>query len=219
MNKKFILFIKNFLPHRMSRQTKELFLSNLIINLALAMVQIFESIYLYEIGYTVLQISAFYLVVYVLYFFALPLGAKFANKYGYENGMFLGSVLYIPFYLSLFFITKFSFMFYVAMILYVLQKMFYWPAFHGNFSHNSGDKEEGREISSVSISSSLMFIFGPMIGGVLIQRFGFAVLFMITSVLFLVSNIPMLLTKETFTKRDFKYSFIFKDLFKKSNLR
>ncbi len=219
INKKIILFFRNFLPYRMSRQTKELFVSNIIINLALAMVQLFEPIYLYKLGYPIYQIALFYLVIYVLYFFALPLGAKFANKYGYENGMFLGSVLYIPFYLSLFLITKFSFMFYVAIIFYVIQKMFYWPAYHGNFSHNSVNREEGREISSASISSSLMFIFGPIIGGVLIQYFGFAVLFIVASVLFLVSNVPMLLTKESFTERKFKYSFIFKDIFKKSNLK
>lgn len=216
---KFFKFLKNFLPYRMSRQTKELFVSNIIINLGLAMVLIFEPIYLYQLGYKIYQIVLFYLAVYVLYFFSLPLGAKFANKYGYENGMFLGSILYIPFYLSLFLITKFSFMFVVAIIFYVLQKMFYWPAFHGNFSHNSVNREEGREISSSSISSSLMFIFGPIIGGVIITYFGFSVLFIIASMLFLLSNIPMLLTKESFTKRNFKYSFIFTDLFKKSNLR
>lgn len=219
MNKKIKLFFRNFLPYRMSRQNKELFISNIIINLALAMVQLYEPIYLFKIGYPIYQISFFYLAVYVLYFFALPLGAKFANKYGYENGMFLGSALYIPFYLSLFLITKFSFMFFVAIIFYVLQKMFYWPAYHGNFSHNSVSKEEGREISSASISSSIMFIIGPIIGGFMITFFGFAVLFIIASILFLFSNIPMLLTKETFTKRDFRYSFIFRDLFKKSNLK
>jgi MFS family permease len=219
MNNKITRFFRNFLPYRMSRQTKELFVSNIIINLALAMVLIFEPIYLFKLGYQIYQIALFYLAVYVLYFFALPLGAKFANKYGYENGMFFGSVLYIPFYLSLFLITKFSFMFYVAIIFYVLQKMFYWPAFHGNFSHNSVNREEGREISSSSISSSLMFIFGPITGGIIITYFGFSVLFIIASMLFLFSNIPMLLTKESFTKRNFEYSFIFKDLFKKSNLR
>ena len=203
----------------MSRQTKELFVSNIIINLALAMVQIFEPIYLFKLDYSIRQIALFYLAVYFLYFFALPLGAKFANKHGYEKGMFLGSVLYIPFYLSLFLITRFSFMFYIAIFFYVLQKMFYWPAFHGNFSHNSADKEEGREISSASVSSSLMFIVGPIVGGILIQYFGFPVLFIVASVLFFISNVPMLLTKEKFTKRNFRYSFILKDIFKKSNLK
>lgn len=203
----------------MRRQEKELFVSNVIINLALAMVQIFEPIYLFKLGYPIYQIALFYLIIYVAYFFVLPLGAKFANKHGYETGMFLGSALYVPFYLSLFFINKFSFMFVVVIAFYVLQKMFYWPAYHADFAHNSANKEEGREISSSSISSSLMFAFGPIIGGFIITYFGFSVLFIISSILFIGSNIPTLLTKEKFTRRDFKYSFIFKKLFARSNLR
>lgn len=216
---KIIKFLRNFLPYRMRRQKKELFVSNIIINLALAMVQIFEPIYLYKIGYSISQIALFYLLVYVFYFFALPLGAKFANKHGYETGMFIGSSLYVPFYLSLFFINKFSFMFIVAILLYVIQKMFYWPAYHADFAHNSTNKEEGREISSFSISSSLMFVFGPVFGGLIITFFGFNVLFLVSSLLFFFSNIPMLLTREKFTKRNFKYSIMFKKLFAKTNLR
>lgn len=219
MNNKVLRFFRNFLPYRMRRQEKELFISNIIINLALAMVQIFEPIYLYKIGYSIFQIALFYLIIYVAYFFFLPLGAKFANRFGYESGMFIGSALYVPFYLSLFFIAKFPAMFFVAIVLYVLQKTFYWPAFHADFSHNSADKEEGREISSSSISSSLMFVLGPIFGGLIITFLGFSVLFIISSILFIGSNVPMLLTKEKFTKRDFKYSFVLKNIFKKSNLK
>lgn len=203
----------------MRRQKKELFISNIIINLALAMVQIFEPIYLYKLGYSISKIAFFYLLVYVFYFFALPLGAKFANKHGYETGMFIGSALYVPFYLSLFFISRFGFMFIVSILLYVAQKMFYWPAYHADFAHNSTNKEEGREISSFSISSSLMFVFGPVFGGFIITFFGFNVLFLISSLLFLFSNIPMLLTREKYTKRSFKYSIMFKRIFAKINLR
>ena len=203
----------------MRRQARELFVSNIIINLALAMVQIFEPIYLYRMGYNVSQIALFYLFVYVLYFFIIPYGAKFANRYGYENGMFLGSSLYIIFYLCLFLIPSFPILFYFAILVYAIQKSFYWPAFHADFAHNSTNAEEGREISSYSISSSLMFVLGPILGGLIITYFGFSVLFIIVSILFLISNLPMLVTKENFTKRDFKYSFILKDIFRKKNFK
>lgn len=220
MNKKEIIkFFRNFLPYRMRRQARELFVSNMIINLALAMVQIFEPIYLYRMGYSVSNIAIFYFFVYILYFFIMPYGAKFANRYGYENGMFIGSCLYIFFYLSLFLIPSFPILFCVAMLIYAIQKSFYWPAFHADFAHNSTNTEEGREISSYSISSSLMFVLGPIIGGLIITYFGFSVLFIIVSLLFLISNLPMLITKEEFTKRDFKYSFILKDIFKKKNFK
>ena len=211
-------FIRKFLPYRMKRQVKELFAASIIVNLALAMVQIFEPIYLYKSGYSLLRIAIFYLVVYAAYFFLIPFGAKFANKYGYESGMFLGSAFYVLFYISLFLISSYPVLFYVAAIIYAIQKSFYWPAFHADFAHNSEDSEEAREISSISVSSALMFILGPIVGGLIITYFSFSVLFILASMLFLVSNIPMLLTKEDFDKRKYAYVKLF-SIFKKKNLR
>ena len=211
-------FIRTFLPYRMKRQVKELFVASIIVNFALAMVQIFEPIYLYQMGYPLIKIASFYLVVYGLYFFLIPWGAKFANRYGYENGMLLGSVLYVVFYVSLFLIPQFPFLFYISAIIYTFQKVFYWPAFHADFAHNSEDSEEAREISSVSVSNATMFILGPAIGGLIITYFGFAALFLLVSILFLVSNIPMLLTRESFDKRGYDYIRVF-DIFKKEKIK
>jgi len=210
--------IRTFLPHRMRRQVKELFVASILVNFALAMVQIFEPIYLYQIGYPLIKIAIFYLMVYGLFFFLIPIGAKFSNKYGYENGMFLGSALYVVFYISLFFIPSYPVLFYVATLIYALQKAFYWTGFHADFAHNSANKEEGREISSINVSNAIMFILGPIIGGLIITYFGFAVLFLVVSILFLISNVPMLLTKEKFDSREYKYSYIF-NIFRKENLK
>ncbi len=211
-------FIRAFLPYRMRRQVKELFIASIIVNFALAMVQIFEPIYLYQMGYPLIKIAFFYLIVYVLYFFLIPLGAKFANRYGYESGMFLGSAFYVIFYISLFLIPRFPILFYVSALIYTFQKIFYWTGFMADFAHNSGDGEEAREISSVNVSNAIMFILGPIVGGLIITYFGFAVLFLIVSVLFLVSNIPMLLTKEEFDLRGYNYLKVF-DIFRKENLK
>ncbi|MCD4704559.1 MFS transporter [bacterium] len=211
-------FIRAFLPYKMKRQVKELFVASIIVNFALAMVQIFEPIYLHQMGYSLIKIAFFYLIVYVLYFFLLPFGAKFANKYGYENGMFLGSALYVIFYISLFLIPVYPILFYISAVIYTLQKIFYWTGFMADFAHNSEEGEEAREISSVNVSNALMFILGPVIGGLIITYFGFPVLFLIVSILFLVSNIPMLLTKEDFDQRGYKYIRIF-DIFRKKNLK
>jgi len=59
---------------------------------------------------------------------------------------------------------------------------------------------------------------GPVIGGLIITYFGFPVLFLIVSILFLVSNIPMLLTKEKFDHRKYKYKQVF-EIFKKKNAK
>jgi len=210
-------FVKSFLPQHMRRQVKELFIFTTLINFALALVTIFEPIYLYQIGYRLHELMLFYLVVYVLYFVIVPLGAKFARRIGYEWGMFIGSLFFIMFYVSLFLIAQYSILFYITPIIFALQKMFYWPAYHANFASFSDQKEEGREISAMTVASSLVFIIGPVLAGFIIVQWGYGILFTVASIIFLASNIPTLITKEKFKPSNFSYRDAYRDLFSKEN--
>ncbi|MEK7125471.1 MAG: hypothetical protein AAB880_01005, partial [Patescibacteria group bacterium] len=121
---------KNFVAAKLSRQVSELFASNLIITLATAMVAIFEPIYLYVQGFSLVQILYFFLAVYVAYFLLVPLGAKFARNFGYEKAMYLASPFLIGYYAFLYLIPTGQEFVYLAVAALVLQKVFYWPAYH-----------------------------------------------------------------------------------------
>jgi MFS family permease len=210
-------FVKSFLPQHMRRQVKELFISTTLINLALALVTIFEPIYLYQIGYKLHELMLFYFIVYGLYFFIVPLGAKFARYFGYELGIFVGSVFFIFFYIALFFIVDYPILFYITPLIFAVQKMFYWPAYHANFARFSDQKEDGREISTMNVATSLVFIMGPVLAGFIILEWGYGALFTIASIIFLASNIPTLMTREKFTPSGFSYKEAYQDLFNKEN--
>lgn len=209
--------IKSVFPHHLKRQVRELFMSSLIVNLALAMVMIFEPIYLYKIGYSLQYIMVFYLITYFLYFFWMPLGGKFARRYGYEIGLLIGTFLYIAFYVSLFFIAEIPWLFYIAPILLAAQKTFYWTAYHADFARYSDDREEGREISTLTVITSLVYIIGPVMAGFIIHNWGFGALFMVSSVIFLTSNIPTLITKEKWKPQHTNYKRAYTNLFSKEN--
>jgi len=210
-------FINSFLPHHMRRQVKELFIFNTLINFALALVTIFEPIYLHQIGYDLNHLMLFYFLVYSLYFIIVPLGAKFANRFGYENGMFIGSILFIVFYISLFYIAKFPMLFYITPVIFAIQKMFYWPAYHANFAKFSDQEEEGKEISAMTVAASMVFIIGPVLAGFIIYQWGYETLFIIASFIFLSANIPTLITKEKFKPLGFSYRGAYKYLFSIKN--
>jgi MFS family permease len=210
-------FIKSFLPHHMKRQVKELFVFTTLINFALALVTIFEPIYLYSIGYGLNSIMLFYLMVYVVYFLIIPLGAKFARAKGYELGMFIGSLFFIFFYIALFFVDTYPILFYIAPIIFAIQKTFYWPAYHANFARFSDHKEEGREISAMTVAASVVFIIGPVLAGFIISQWGYGALFTLASVIFIASNIPTLITKEDLKPTKFSYKGAYQDLFSKEN--
>ena len=210
-------FLKDFLPYKMKRQVKELFASTILVNLALSMVMIFEPIYLYKIGYSLQKIMLFYLITYLIYFLIMPLGGKFARKKGYELGMLLGTILFSLFYIGLFFIEQYSFLFYLVPFILALQKTFYWPAYHADFARFSDDSEEGREIGGLTMAVSLVYIIGPALAGFIIIQWGFGALFTFATIIFLASNIPTLITKEEFSKKDFSYKGAYLRLISKKN--
>lgn len=209
----------HFLPARMRPEVKELYSSTLILHFALALIFIFEPIYLYRLGYSLQQIMLFWLIVYVAYFFLLPLGAKVSEKYGYEHTIFFGTFFWVLLYLCLYMIEQHNYFFYITPLIYAMQKALYWPAYHANFAKYSGQEEEGREVSVLYILSSLNYILGPVLGGWILSQWGFHALFIVVALIMLLSNIPMLLTKEIFRSEPIDYWSEVKAVVHKDNRR
>jgi len=218
--------MSSFIPSHIRRQVRELFASSIILNFAMAMVSIFEPIFLYvffsqrySLNHSISYILYFYLIVYVAYLFSIPLGAKISKRLGYEYTIALGTIFTAVFYFFLFAVNLSAWYLAPAVIFYIISKMLYWPAYHGNFSKYSVDGEQGREISNLVVFEALVYILGPLIGGMLIQFMGFKALFILSAIIMVLSNVPMILTKEKFIPGDFSYKKSFKRLFAKSNLK
>ena len=65
--------------------------------------------------------------------------------------------------------------------------------------------------------TSLVYIIGPVLAGFIISQWGFGALFMVSSVIFLASNIPTLITKEKWKPRHTDYKKAYTNLFAKKN--
>lgn len=218
--------VQSLFAHRLTRQVRELWTSTLILDLAVSMVTIFEPVFLFvlfsrhwPLKTTLELIALFYLAIYIAYFFVVPWGAKFAKRFGYENSIAVASLFQIAIYFSLFAANRSLIFIYLAILAYIIAKMLYWPAFHSNFARFSTVGEQGREISNLWALESSIYVLGPLIGGLVLEYYGFKVLFLIVSVLILVSNIPMLVTKETFEAHSFPYWPAMKRLFSRENRR
>ncbi|MFH1171870.1 MAG: MFS transporter [bacterium] len=181
-----------FFPHHLTRAVKRLFESVGILGFAISAVTIFEPIYLYTLGYSLRSIVGYYLLVYVLYALLLPFGAACTARIGYTRGMLIGSLLFIPYYLALFGIEKYPWLFLLAPALFAMQKMFYWPAYHADFSRFSTNDEVGREIGEASLVVTIVSIIGPIVGGAIVAMCGFPILFLFVIVLITLSNLPLL---------------------------
>ncbi len=208
-----IRYLGTFVPHQLSPEVKELYSSTILMNFGLAMVQMFEPIYLYSIGYSLPEIMLFFLAVYGMYFLLIPLGAKFAGRFGTERSIELSTIFISLLYVCLFAIQYNHQLFYLAAALYALQKMFYWPAFHADFAQHASSIERAREVSSLTVATSLVFILGPILAGYLISIGGYGWLFIIVALIFLLSNLPLMSTDEQFVPFSFPYWRTYVELF------
>lgn len=212
-----MLKLKNFFPRAMQPEVKELFWSAMIMNFTLAMVLIYEPIFLYKTGYTLAQIMLFFSAVYLIYLILNPIGAAFAARQGYEVSIFISTIFLIFYYLCLFLLPKYPTLIYLAPVAYALQKAYYWPAYHADFAKYSSIKYQGRQISLMIVIISSVYVIGPLLGGLLITLGGFKLLFIIAAILFLLSNVPLLLTKEVFRPRSFPYLEVFQRMVSKKD--
>lgn len=190
------------------------------------MVAVFEPVFLYTIFVRHCSLTEslqfilyFYLAVYVIYFLVLPLGAKFAGRFGYEHTIAIGSVFTSLFYLVFWWIQSSWWWIPPAVAMYVLSKLFYWPAYHCNFAKFSVDGQHGREVSNLTALQSAVVILGPLIGGFLLRFFDFSVLFAVATILIVLSNVPMLITKEQVDGIKFSYFAAYRRLIKREHIR
>lgn len=207
-------FTSHYLKHHLRHEITELYISIAIKNFAFSMIAIFEPLYLYDLYNSIAIVFLYYAVIYTLYFFALPFGAKAAAKYGFEHCIFYSIPFAILYFLFLSQIPDYGWMIFVAIIFVIIHKILFWPSFHTDFAHYSTAGFRGREMSAMSSISILAAIAGPIIGGIVLTKFGFENLFVLVSVLSLASIIPLLATKEKFEPHKFSYKKAFQRMIK-----
>lgn len=206
MARRYFYALGGVLPHHLSSEMKDLYWASQLQSLALAMLLLFEPIYLWQQGLSLRSIVLYFLGVYIAYFLTMPLGANFATHFGYEHSMAISTIVQIAYYFSLFAVVYSWWYLVLAAALYALQKAFYWPAYHADFVRYSDQTEEGKEISGLSVASSLVYIIGPLLAGFILQYSSWLWLFIAGSLVLLLSNWPLLRTKRVFTPRVFPYS-------------
>jgi MFS family permease len=197
--------LRSFLPQNMNQQMREFYASSAIFDFGTAMVSIFEPIYLWKAGWNLQSIILFFMAAYAFYFLVAPLGASFARSRGYEHSIALSTPFLVLYYLSLYSIPRHEVFVVLAALSFGIFRMFYWPGARSTIARYSDEKEGGRTLSGLNAFSVGAGVLGPLFGGLVIQQYGFAVLFLIVSAIILLSNVPMLITPEKFEPHTLSY--------------
>ncbi|MEK7631250.1 MAG: MFS transporter [Patescibacteria group bacterium] len=184
----------HYLHKSLGRPLGALYIFVALQEFALAMMILFEPVFLYRQGYSVSRIAFFYVTVYLLYIVLIPFGGKFVGRFGPPRAIALSTLFLVGYYVTLMLTPNLPFMMWVAPIFFALQKTFYWPGFHTDFIRASKSGERGREFSGLYALSSIMYIIGPVIGGLVITSFGYTTLFTIGAVVIFIASLPLLFT-------------------------
>lgn len=187
---------RHYFHRRLKQQLQELYASVAIMDFALAAVILFEPIYLWQHGYHVVAIMTYYVVVYGLYFFLAPVGGAIVSRFGPARSIAASTIFLAAYYGALLLIPHGMTWFWVAPIMFALQKMLYWPAYHVDFLENADPKEQAKEYSALWSLSTAVAVLGPIVGGVVATWFGFATLFVGAMALILLSSIPLFIVEK-----------------------
>lgn len=219
MAKKFRFHTPHYFSKHPTRGMRGLYWSVGLKDLGIAAVTLFEPIFLFSLGYSLREVLFFYIMIYGLYVLLLPPIGRLVGKLGYEHSILYSQFFLIAYFILLFSISEASVLYYIAPLFSALYKSLYWPAYHADFAVFSRKGQRGREVGYLETVSMIMYIIGPLIGGVLLEWTGFGVLFIVGSVLFILSALPLMRIREIHTKIDLPYGTIYRRLIDRQHSR
>lgn len=198
------------LPHyftaKIRGEIEHLYASVAIGNLAQAIITLFEPIFLYHVvGLTVVQLLLFMAAVYALYIFLIPFGGKIAARFGYAHSIFFSIPFQVLFWFLILGAEKNVALLIPAALAFAIQKSLYWPALHATLARFSKKKQMAREFSMMYAIMNLMQIIGPMLGGFLSAMFGIQAIFIISSIVYFCSAIPLFWSVEKFVYKPYRF--------------
>jgi len=199
---------------KIKKELKEIYAAAVIRAFSLSLVSVFIPLYLLNIGYSLNQALLYLAVFYAAVAFFGPISAIIAGRIGLKHTMAVGPILTVAYLLLLRSIGEIKLPIYPIAIVGALGGMLYWVPMNSHFSKTSDRKLRGKEIGLFTALPEMAAIFAPLTGGFLITMAGFKSLFLLASVLLIISVAPLFLSYEY--KSHLKYRWT--QIFSKTNL-
>lgn len=194
-----------------NRELNEIYASVAIRSFALSMISVFIPIYLLNLGYPLRVVFIFFAVVTGVHaLFAIP-ASRISSRYGFKHSIFFSVPLLILFFIMLFTLELYNWSLPFIAVIFGLSKALFWTGYHVDFSKFSKKKSRGEEIGFSKILSSVFSMLGPLIGGLILVYVSFKLLFVVVSLLLLVSTFPLFFSRDIHDPINFSVKQIFKD--------
>lgn len=179
-----------------NKALNELYISIFIMNLADSLISIFVPIYLYSFHYSIAQIILFFLIANIgSVVLAVP-AAKIVGKVGPVMAMLISTPWLIIYYCGLQFLPQFPWLFFVLPFASSIRSLLYNFGFDLNYFRHINRKQVGSELSIMAILGIFASVLSPIAAGLIIALYSYQTLFIIGSILLIVSCVPLFFSKK-----------------------
>lgn len=193
---------RHFWRHATFSEIAELYASRMLRMSAIHIIGAFMSIFLFQLGYSVMEIAFFWAA---FYFFkvvaALPVAA-FVGWIGPKHSILISNLLYIPSMILFAMLPAFGpWLLLPILLLQGTSASMYSIAYSIDFSKVKSTEHAGKEIGYMNIIEKLTTGLSPLIGGFLAFIAGPQVVIIISAILFALSAVPLMRTGEQVNTR------------------
>lgn len=183
------------------KEIRGFYVSNAIKSFAESFVKIFIPIYLLTLGYELRDVAFFYFVYFSTVGFTMPFFMNLGYRIGLKKVLTIGTFFYIVYYLLLNLLNGgFDISYIPIAIVYGLSVSLYFSSYHIIFSKCADGKSEAKKFSLLKILVLLTGTAGPLLGALFISNLSFHILFIIVSVFFFLSLLPLYQTEDYKTR-------------------
>ena len=192
-----LLLRRHFWRYATFSEVSELYVSRMLRMAALYLAASFMSIYLYQLGYSIVAIGLFWAG---FFFFktlvALP-AARFIAWIGPKHAILISNLLYIPAMVAFALLPTYgTWLLFVSLIFQATSATMYSIAYHIDFSKVKSVDHAGKEIAYMNIFEKLTTGLSPLVGGLIAFIFGPQVVIIIAAILFACAAAPLFKTGE-----------------------
>lgn len=176
-----------------------IYLNSTLRTLVLAIVGIFTPVYLYRLGMgrygevlpSILLVIVYYIIIRgTVLLLAIPV-SRVIEEIGFRKSVLISVFLLSGNLISLYF-TDFNFNWlFLAALLSGINIPFYWISRQSAISIDSRAEDIGKQVGMLTLLEKASYILGPVAGGLIIEYWGFHIMYGIAFLLLLFSVIPV----------------------------
>lgn len=186
------------------------FLNSTLRRASVALLSLFSPIYIFEISqdlgllpkFGLILVFSYFLLLYVVKLLTLPLAENLALKIGFKKISYLSSIPFALFLVFLIFSQETPFFLLPAAIFWGANAALFWFSFHGFFVKLGDADHFGRATAMAQLLDTAANVLSPILGGIVIWKFGFGVLFVLAGIIFGTAQMALYFAREEKPRHD-----------------